>query len=509
MLGAPQLNLVDAEPGAIPHRTVRCRIAHLYLALNRHAIVVLLAVLRKTHFEKEEQVLKCLALVLSVSLTIPFLGSAGEPTVLQSDYAKWRAALPDDYPQLADYRRILLFWVTGAEPYWLQSPARPKLGKCTFTEKHVHVRTARVLPAYAALAADPDCRHPVWTRPKLVERLNSAIGFLCATYSYGKPAKGSWGKRPHPNSLRYETWVIGNMVDALQIVPEAITPEHKESIRKILIDVIEDERTSGRARSLTDYRHEGITWTMNLLARAAALYPDDPRAGEWMALAKYGYASSLSVEADTRDETVVDGKPIKEWVARRQGVFHPDFTLSHHRPPERLTRAVDALRLVGLEQFVDARPHQLSGGMRQRVALARVLVMEPASLLVDEPFGAVDENTRECLQDQLLDIWSVRKTTVVFVTHNVEEAAYLADRVVVLGPPPESSCTELTVAVPRPRDRDSPELRTFIRQLRSEMAAMPRSLDPSCASTIPRRFRVASEEGGDPENAEAGERHGR
>jgi len=257
-------------------------------------------------------------------------GHETKPLILESEYAKWRASLPDDYPQLADYRRMLLFWVVGAEQYWLEDPTHPNLGKCRFTTEHVHVRTARVLPAYAALAADSDCKHPVWTRQKLIERLNSAIAFLCATYSYDKVAKGSWSKRPGPNSLRYETWVIGNMVDVLQIVPEAITPEHKECIRKILIDIIEDERTSGRAHSLADYRHEGITWMMNLLARAAVLYADDHRAEEWLDLAKHGYASSLSVEVDLQNETVVDGKPIKEWVSRRQGVFYPDFTLEHH-----------------------------------------------------------------------------------------------------------------------------------------------------------------------------------
>jgi len=257
-------------------------------------------------------------------------GHETKPLILESEYAKWRASLPDDYPQLADYRRMLLFWVVGAEQYWLEDPTHPNLGKCRFTTEHVHVRTARVLPAYAALAADSDCKHPVWTRQKLIERLNSAIAFLCATYSYDKVAKGSWSKRPGPNSLRYETWVIGNMVDVLQIVPEAITPEHKECIRKILIDIIEDERTSGRAHSLADYRHEGITWMMNLLARAAVLYADDHRAEEWLDLAKHGYASSLSVEVDLQNETVVDGKPIKEWVSRRHGVFYPDFTLEHH-----------------------------------------------------------------------------------------------------------------------------------------------------------------------------------
>lgn len=98
----------------------------------------------------------------------------------------------------------------------------------------------------------------------------------------------------------------------------------------ILIDIVEDERTSGRVLSLADYRHEGIIWTLNLLARGAILYPDHPQASQWLELAKYGFASALSVPADQEDKTVVDGKPVREWVARRPGVFHPDFTLDHH-----------------------------------------------------------------------------------------------------------------------------------------------------------------------------------
>ena len=257
--------------------------------------------------------------------------SETEPLIQQSGYAKWRNALPDDYPQVADYRRVFLRWVTGAEEFWGPDPGRPDLGTCRFGEqKHTHVRTARSLKAYAALAADPKLDDPVWTRQRLGERLNAAIAFLCTTYDPKGPREGYWAKKPGRNSLRYETWVIGDMLDVVQITPDLVTPENKQRIREILVDIVEDERTSGRAETLDDYRHEGITWTMNLLARGAVLYPDHPQAGRWLDLAKHGYASSLCVEADLNDDTVVDGKPIGEWVAHRCPVFYPDFTLTHH-----------------------------------------------------------------------------------------------------------------------------------------------------------------------------------
>ncbi len=253
------------------------------------------------------------------------------PLILQSKYATWRSSLPKDYPQLHDFRRVLLRWINGAESHWGTDPERPGLGTCRLGDlRHTHVRTARSLPVYAALAADSELQDPVWTHEKLTERLNAASAFLCDTYDSQGPRSGFWGKKPQRNSLRYETWIIGNMLDVLQIAPQSLTPENKRRIREILIDIIEDERTSGRARELTDYRHEGITWTINLLARAAILYPDHPQASHWLDLAKHGYASSLSVKADVTDTTVVDGKPIKDWVARRCPVFHPDFTFTHH-----------------------------------------------------------------------------------------------------------------------------------------------------------------------------------
>ena len=140
---------------------------------------------------------------------------------------------------------------------------------------------------------------------------------------------------------------------------------------------------------------------------------------------------------------------------------------------ERRLKALQSLQRVGLEDCADVRPHALSGGMRQRVALARVLVLEPALLLMDEPFCALDENTRERLQDELLRIWQADSKTILFVTHNVDEAAYLADRVLVMGPPPKSLVTEVGVPLLRPRHRSAFEMQLITDRLRMELGRQP------------------------------------
>ena len=120
--------------------------------------------------------------------------------------------------------------------------------------------------------------------------------------------------------------------------------------------------------------------------------------------------------------------------------------------PEREKIALEQLRLVKLEKFVNAYPHHLSGGMQQRVAIARALAYNPSVLLMDEPFAALDALTRDDMQRLLADVWRATRKTVVYVTHNVAEAVYLADRVVVMTPHPGTVKCQVPIKLARPRD---------------------------------------------------------
>jgi NitT/TauT family transport system ATP-binding protein len=128
---------------------------------------------------------------------------------------------------------------------------------------------------------------------------------------------------------------------------------------------------------------------------------------------------------------------------------------------ERATRATELLRLVGLAEFGERYPWELSGGMQQRVSIARALSFRPSVLLMDEPFGALDEMTRERLNHELLTVWSATGTTVVFVTHSIAEAVFLSDRVVVLSPRPGRIDTIVDIDLPRPRTTDTREASRF------------------------------------------------
>ena len=169
-----------------------------------------------------------------------------------------------------------------------------------------------------------------------------------------------------------------------------------------------------------------------------------------------------------RGEIRVDGSPVRGPAIDRAVVFQDyallpwrtvrdnvafGLTLAARRATAHdLDRRVDAaLALVGLTGFARSYPHQLSGGMKQRVGIARALVVEPALLLMDEPFAAVDAITRELMQDELLKILQARRMTVVFVTHSIDEAIALGDRIAVMTPRPGRIREVIAVPFPRPR----------------------------------------------------------
>ena len=185
-------------------------------------------------------------------------------------------------------------------------------------------------------------------------------------------------------------------------------------------------------------------------------------------------------EEPTTGEVSIDGKLITgpgsdrgmvfqdyalfPWMTVRQNIsFGPR---QRHLPREQIDQTTDEfIRMVGLERFADRYPNQLSGGMKQRVAIARVLANDANILLMDEPFGALDALTREQLQNELLQIWKRTGVTTIFVTHSVEEAVLLADRVLVMSAGPGRIDSDFRIDLARPRDVSSPEFNALRRDI--------------------------------------------
>jgi len=142
-----------------------------------------------------------------------------------------------------------------------------------------------------------------------------------------------------------------------------------------------------------------------------------------------------------------------------------------------MAKADEMIDLVGLSGFGDAHPHQLSGGMRQRVNIARSLALEPKVLLMDEPFSALDAQTREVMQEELLEIWARAGSTVLFITHQIDEAVFLADTVVVMRARPGRIATTLDIDLPRPRTLDvkhDPRFTSYVDHIWGEIESQVR-----------------------------------
>jgi NitT/TauT family transport system ATP-binding protein len=196
------------------------------------------------------------------------------------------------------------------------------------------------------------------------------------------------------------------------------------------------------------------------------------------------------LEEASSGEILIEGQPIKGPGPERGMVFQ-EYSLFPWRTvldnvafglelkgiskDERHEKARQYLKMVELERFEERYPHELSGGMKQRVAIARALVNDPIAILMDEPFGALDAQTRNIMQSELLRIWEEEKKTVVFVTHSVDEAIYLADRIVIMSARPGNIKDIIKIELPRPRIRTSPQVNAIrdriLCDLKSEILA--------------------------------------
>jgi sulfonate transport system ATP-binding protein len=157
------------------------------------------------------------------------------------------------------------------------------------------------------------------------------------------------------------------------------------------------------------------------------------------------------------------------------------FGLEDRPMRERAGRVSGQLARVGLAEKAGAWPRELSGGQAQRVSLARALIMRPQVLLLDEPFSALDAFTRADLQDHLLDLWADGKPTLIVVTHDVEEAVVLADRIIVMGPRPGRVIADIAADLPRPRDRQSDGFEHVKRRI---LATLGRSREPAAEPQV-------------------------
>ncbi|NCB94467.1 MAG: ABC transporter ATP-binding protein [Clostridia bacterium] len=158
-----------------------------------------------------------------------------------------------------------------------------------------------------------------------------------------------------------------------------------------------------------------------------------------------------------------------DWRSVLSNVMLP-LEIMHVPRPKRFEKAEKMLEMVGLSDYLNHYPFQLSGGMQQRVGIARALVMNPKILLMDEPFSALDEFTREKLNEDLLKVWRKTNKTVVFVTHNIAESVFLSDRVVVLSPHPGRVSAIVDIDLPRPRTRelrDTAEFNEYVVRIRN------------------------------------------
>src|SRR3954453_18965022 len=222
--------------------------------------------------------------------------------------------------------------------------------------------------------------------------------------------------------------------------------------RRLAVDNVSLTLAAGELSSLVGPSGCGKSTLLRLIAGL-----DSPDSGELMVGAE-------PITAPNAERGLVFQDPnLFPWLTVRRNI--EAGLVARHVLHEKRHEVDEFMRLVGLESFADAYPHHLSGGMAQRVALARALINHPKALLLDEPLGALDAFTRMRMQDEVLRLWRARGTTMVFITHDIDEAIYMSDRLIILTQRPGTIDQIFPIALNRPRDRSSSD---FLR-LRSDI----------------------------------------
>jgi ABC-type nitrate/sulfonate/bicarbonate transport system ATPase subunit len=245
------------------------------------------------------------------------------------------------------------------------------------------------------------------------------------------------------------------------IVDEPVTANESASlrVRKVTKTFPPPENAAGRTVALSD-----VSLTIEAGEFVSIIGPSGCGKSTLLRLI-------AGLEAVDAGELLIGNTPIKGPSAERGLVFQdpnlfPWLTVRRNIQAGLVARGVlhekrgevdEFMRLVGMEGFANAYPHHLSGGMAQRVALARALINHPTVLLMDEPLGALDSFTRMRMQDEVLRLWQLRRMTTLLVTHDIEEALYMSDRVVIMSPRPGRIDKIVNVDLERPRQRNNPE----------------------------------------------------
>src|SRR5256714_9869189 len=247
---------------------------------------------------------------------------------------------------------------------------------------------------------------------------------------------------------------VANEASALRVreVTKSFPVPEDPAARRLALDAVSLSMPAGELASLVGPSGCGKSTLLRLIAGL-----DTPDSGELVV------GAELITEPNAERGLVFQDPNLFPWLTVRRNI--EAGLVARHVLHEKRHEVDEFMRLVGLESFAHAYPHHLSGGMAQRVALARALINHPKVLLLDEPLGALDAFTRMRMQDEVLRLWQNRRTTMLLVTHDIDEAIYMSDRIIILTQRPGTIQQIIPIALDRPRDRSSSDFLS----LRSEI----------------------------------------